>query len=179
MLAAHQPSRQSGLTPRTAPQVMRKSHGRREAIRTLLGVGLLWLASAADTQAQFVTVGAGVLLSTRSPDPVAEVHAETPPLVRTRAYGTLSWTDESLRPTLITAAERQLVAVRPVMVGLGAGLLWLDANDYRPYPILVSSAVLQLPIPRTSIVAIASTQPLQDFEWSLVLKLGFTVWFRR
>ncbi len=91
---------------------------------------------------------------------------------------TLSWTDDSWAPTVITAAERQLVAAGPVMVGAGAGLLWLEFNDYRPYPILVSSTVVQLPIPRTSVVGIVSTQPFQAFEWSVVMKLGFTVWFR-
>ncbi len=148
-------------------------------MRTGLGVGLLLAASAAGVQGQFVTVGGGVLLSNRSPQPVAELHAETPPVLKTRAYFTLSWTDDSWAPTIITAAERQILAAGPVMVGLGAGLLWLEANDYRPFPILVSSTVLQLPIPRTSIVAIGSTQPFQDFEWSVVLKLGITVWFRR
>ena len=152
---------------------------RRRFVRAVLGAGLLMCVSTVGVEAQFATVGAGVLLSNRSPQPVGELHAETPPVLKTRAYLTLSWTDESWAPTLITAAERQLVAAGPVMVGLGAGLLWLEGNDYRPYPILVSSTVFQLPIPRTSIVAIGSTQPFQDFEWSLVLKLGVTVWFRR
>lgn len=68
---------------------------------------------------------------------------------------------------------------KPVLVGLGAGLLWLEGNVYRPYPIVVSSAVIPLPLPRTAFVAIASTQPFQDFEWSVVLKIGVTAWFVR
>lgn len=148
-------------------------------MRAIVVSGLLCLAAGADLQAQFVTVGGGVLMSKRSPEPVAEVHAETPPLAGARAYVTVSWTDDSAKPTFITAAERPVVTLGQGMVGLGGGLLWLDGNDYRPYPIAVSSTVLPLPIPRASVVAIASTQPFQDFEWSLVLKLGFTVWFLR
>jgi hypothetical protein len=148
-------------------------------MRALLVAGLLTVMGGTDAEAQFVTLGAGALLSRRSPQPVAEVHAETPPVAQARAYGTLSWTDDSSRPTVITAAERLVVNTGLTMTGLGAGLLWLDVNDYRPYPILVSSTVIPLPVPRTAVVAIASTQPFQDFEWSLVLKVGFTAWFRR
>jgi hypothetical protein len=63
--------------------------------------------------------------------------------------------------------------------GIGAGLLWLEVNEYRPYPILLSSTVVPLPIPRTAVVGIVSTQPFQHFEWSVVLKVGVTVWFVR
>lgn len=147
-------------------------------MRGLLAAALLAALLGTDAEAQFATVGGGVLLSNRSPQPVAELHAESPPVVRTRAYGTLSWTDDSARPTVITAAERQVVNTGVTMTGLGAGLLWLEVNDYRPYPIVVSSTVIPLPLPRTAVVAIASTQPFQDFEWSLVLKVGFTAWFR-
>jgi len=131
-----------------------------------------------DLQAQFATLGAGVLLSERPAQPVFEFHAETPPVLATRAYGTLSWTDDSWAPTVITAAERQILTTGVTMTGLGAGLLWLEGNDYRPYPILVSSTVVPLPIPRTSVVAIGSAQPFQDFTWSVVLKVGVTLWFR-
>ena len=58
-------------------------------------------------------------------------------------------------------------------------MLWLDANDYRPYPMLVGSTVVPLPVPRTSFVLIASTLPFEDFDWSLVLKIGVTVVFVR
>lgn len=148
-------------------------------MRRYLGAGLLAMAVTSSAHAQLATVGAGVLLTKFDPQPVAELHAETPPLFRTRAYGTLSWTDDSARPTVITAAERSILVTGVTMTGLGAGLLWLDVNDYRPYPILVSSTVVPLPIPRTALVVIGSTQPFQDFDWSLVLKIGFTAWFRR
>ncbi len=147
--------------------------------RTIVSVGAFSVVLAVTSEAQLATVGAGVLLSSRSPEPVAELHAETPPLLAARAYATLSWTDESTKPTVITAGERSVVNIGRTFVGLGAGLLWLDVNQYRPYPILVSSTVVRLPISRTSAVAIASAQPFQDFEWSLVLKLGVTVWFVR
>jgi len=135
-------------------------------------------ACASGAHAQLATVGAGVLLTRFAPQPVAELHAETPPLLRTRAYGTLSWTDDSARPTVITAAERSVLRTGPTMTGLGAGLLWLDANGYRPYPILVSSTVVPLPLPRVAVVVIGSAQPFQDFAWSVVLKVGVTAWFR-
>ncbi len=148
-------------------------------LRTVVGVGAFSVVLSVTSEAQFATVGAGVLLSSRSPEPVTELHAETPPLLATRAYATLSWTDESTRPTVITAGERSVGNIGRAFFGLGAGLLWLDVNQYRPYPILVSSTVVRLPIPRTSVVVITSAQPFQDFTWSLVLKLGVTVWFVR
>lgn len=148
-------------------------------LRTALSLIGLVVALPLAADAQFATVGAGVLLSKRDPEPVGELHAQTAPFRATRAYLTLSWTDDSAKPTVISAAERSLVARKELLLGLGAGLLWLEGNDYEPYPIAVSSAVVPLPVPRTSLVAIASTQPFQDFEWSLVLKLGVTFWFVR
>ena len=141
----------------------------------ILAVTLLPVAG----DAQLATVGAGVLMSDRAPEPVGELHAATPPVLASRAYVTLSWTDESGMPTIITAAERSIVREKAVLVGLGAGLLWLEGNDYRPYPIVVSSTVVPLPLPRTAVVAIGSTQPFQDFAWSVVLKIGVTIWFVR
>ena len=147
--------------------------------RTLVSLSVVTLALAAGAEAQFATAGAGVLMSDRPAQPVVELHAETPPILTARAYVTLSWTDESAKPTAITAGERPVARVGPAMVGAGAGLLWLDVNEYRPYPILVSSTVVPLPMPRTSAVAILSTQPFQDFAWSLVLKVGVTLWYVR
>jgi hypothetical protein len=142
---------------------------------------LLIVAAACPVMAgaQFATVGAGVLIGEKFREPVGELHAQTPPFFASRAYLTLSWTDESAKPTVISAAERSVVRSKVALVGLGAGLLWLEGNDYRPYPIVVTSTVIPLPIPRTAVVAIASTQPFQDFDWSLVLKVGVTVWFVR
>jgi hypothetical protein len=138
----------------------------------------LALAAAHPSHGQLATIGVGALLSDRPTEPVFELHVASPPFYRTRAYTTFSWTDDSAKPTLITAAERSLVTGR-ANIGLGAGLLWLEGNDYDPYPIIVSSAVVPLPIPRTSIVAIGSTQPFQDWDWSLVLKVGILAWFRK
>ncbi|HKA59717.1 MAG TPA: hypothetical protein VKD28_13945 [Gemmatimonadales bacterium] len=148
-------------------------------IRLVLILALLGVAWSRVAEAQFATVGAGLLVSKRPSVAVAELHAETPPLRSARAYMTLSWTDESAKPTVISAAEARILTTKRTMTGLGAGLLWLDVNDYRPYPILVSTTVVPLPIPRTAVVAIASTQPFQDFEWSLVMKVGVSFWFVR
>lgn len=148
------------------------------AVRAVTGAGLLWLAVVADARGQLATVGGGVLVSERPSETVAELHAETAPLWETRGYITLSWTQHSARPTGITAAERTVATVGQSMVRLGAGMLWLDANDYRPYPILVSSSIVPLPVPQTALIVIASTQPFQRLDWSLVFKVGVTVWFR-
>lgn len=121
----------------------------------------------------------GVLVSKRPTEPVAELHGETPPFARTRAYVTLSWTDQSVNPTIISAVERPVLHFGRAFAGLGAGLLWLEANDYQPYPMLVSSTVVPLPVPRTSFVLIGSTLPFENFDWSLVLKVGVTIVFIR
>ncbi len=153
--------------------------GARPALRTVFIAGALSVAMGATNEAQLATVGAGVLLSKRSPQPVAELHVESPPVHHARVYATVSWTDESAKPTLITAGERAVWQVGGARGGIGAGLLWLEVNEYRPYPILLSSTVVPLPIRRTAVVGIVSTQPFQRFEWSVVLKVGITVWFVR
>lgn len=142
--------------------------------------GLLWSGVPAVASAQLATVGAGALVTKRSTETVAELHGETPPVLDARAYVTLSWTDYSgFSPTIISAIERPVVRVGRAFAGLGAGLLWLEVNDYRPYAMLVSSTVIPLPVPRTSFVFIASTLPFEDFDWSLVFKVGVTLVFIR
>ena len=64
-------------------------------------------------------------------------------------------------------------------MGLGAGLLWVEMDGYHTYPVLVSSTAVPLPVPRLSFVAIASTLPSEDWDWSVVLKVGVTVLFVR
>lgn len=150
----------------------------RLSLRVSIAAGLC-LAPFLSSEAQLVTVGAGALLSERPTEPVFELHVASPPVFRSRAYVTASWSDDGARPTLITAAERSMLNRRRVALGLGAGALWLDANDYEPYPILVGSSVVRLPVARTSVVAIASTQPFQEFDWSVVLKVAVAVWFAR
>lgn len=145
----------------------------------MLLCGLLSLFPPATASAQLATIGGGALVTKRSTEPVAELHGETPPLAGARAYVTLSWTDESVKPTIISAAEWPVVQVGRAFAGLGGGLLWPEANEYRPYPMLVSSTVVPLPAPRTSFVLIASTLPFQEFDWSVVLKVGVTVVFVR
>jgi hypothetical protein len=140
---------------------------------------VLLVACPSVGHAQLATVGVGALVSERPTEIVYELHVASPPVYQTRAYTTFSWTDDSAKPTLITAAERSVIRSRVANTGLGAGLLWLDANDYRPYPIIVSSTVIPLPIPRTSGVVIASTQPFQEWAWSVVIKVGLLAWFRR
>lgn len=147
-----------------------------KAVVSLAVLGLIPLLGA---EAQFATVSAGLLVSKRVPDPIAELHAETPPFHDTRGWITLSWTDESARPTVITSVEHALLHVKGASTGLGVGVLWLEPDNYKPYPIIVSSNVVPVPIPRTSIIAIASTQPFQDFDWSVAMEVSVTLWFVR
>lgn len=159
--------------------MVRRSEEHWRWARTLLLVGASALALAPAASAQLVTAGAGVLITERPEQPVFELHGETPPFADARAYVTLSWTDESWAPTIISAAELPVLRFDGAFTGVGAGLLWLEMNDYRPYPMLVSSTVVPLPVPRTSFVMIASTLPFEHFDWSLVLKIGVTLLFVR
>lgn len=158
---------------------MRMERGGVQALGGVAAAVLATVLAAGSATAQIATIGAGALLSGRDPVVVYELHGQTPPLAEWRGYGTLSWTDQSAAPTVITAAERPLLTFGDAFTGIGGGLLWLEANDYAPYPILVSSTVIPLPIPRTSVVVIASSQPFQDFGWSVVLKVGVTLFFIR
>jgi len=142
-------------------------------------MSLFLLATSSPALAQFFTVGGGVLVSERPTEPVLELHGQSPPFAGARAYLTLSWTDESRKPTLISAIERPIFNVGSAFVGLGAGLLWIEPNDYNPYPMLVSSTVVPLPVPKTSFVLIASTLPFEDFDWSVVFKVGVTLAYIR
>ena len=143
----------------------------------LLGAAL---APVVTMEAQMATLGAGALLSDGPTQPVFEFHAATAPVRQTRAYATFSWTDESLSPVIIAAAERRVLSFAGGGVGLGAGALMLTEPDFDATPILVSSTVIPLlRIPRTSVVAIGSTGPFDDFQWSLVLKASVLLWFAR
>jgi hypothetical protein len=137
------------------------------------------LTPGATMEAQMATLGAGVLLSDGPTQPVFEFHAATAPVRQTRAYATFSWTDESASPVIIAAAERRILTVGGGGVGLGAGALVLTEPEFDAIPIAVSSTVIPLRIPRTSIVAIGSTAPFDDFQWSLVLKASVLLWFAR
>ena len=108
-------------------------------------------------QAQFATVGGGLLISERPLQPVAEFNAQTPSLFNSRAYITLSWTDESVKPTIITAVERSVFRIDDAFsTSVGTGLLWLEPNKYKPDLMLVSSTVIPLTIQNTSFVIIGS-----------------------
>jgi len=147
--------------------------------RLLVFAGLITFALTDRAGAQIVTIGAGGLLSKRPIEPVFELHAETAPILESRAYLTLSWTDESAKPTVISAAEYPAIHYGDGFTGIGAGLLWLEANDYKPYPMLVSSTVIPLPVERTSFVLIGSVLPFEKFDWSVVFKVGVTLLFIR
>lgn len=147
--------------------------------RTALSLAVFSTTLVLAAAAQRVSVGVGVLLSNRPSEPSFDLHLDSPPLYKTRAELTLAWNDQSNNPTVITEAERSIIDTKAFAFDLGGGLLWLEANDYRPFPAIISSTVVPLPIPRLAIVAIGSTQPFQDFEWSLVLKGSISLWSGR
>ena len=147
--------------------------------RTALSLAVVSAAFFVAAEAQRVSLGAGVLLSARPSEPTYNLHIDSPPFYSTRAELTLSWNDKSNNPTVITEVERSIVASNVIAVDAGAGLLWLEFNDYRPFPAILSTVVVPLPLPHTAVVAIGSTQPFQDFEWALVVKVGITLWSGR
>lgn len=145
--------------------------------RRILVCALAVFAARAD--AQMATIGVGVLLTDGTAQPAFELHVATRAVRQTRAYATLSWTDESISPVIIAAAERRVVTFGGGGVGLGAGVVMPTETTFDAIPIIVSSSVVPLGIPRTSMVAIASTAPFEEFQWSLVLKASVLLWFAR
>jgi len=147
--------------------------------RAALSLAVLSTTLSLAAGAQRVALGAGVLLSNRPSEPSFDLHIDSPPFYRTRAELTLAWNDKSAKPTVITEVERSIIDTKAFAFDLGGGLLWLEANEYRPFPAIISTSVVPLPIPRAAIVAVASTQPFQKFEWSLVLKGSISLFFGR
>jgi hypothetical protein len=141
-------------------------------VRTACLLLVLITVAATTVPGQRLSVDAGILVGNFPSEPVFELHGDSPPFWASRASFTISWTDESAKPAVITEVERSLVDAKALSIGLGGGLLWLDDNHYRPYPIIISTTFVPIPIPRTGIVAIASTQPFQQFDWSLVVSLS-------
>lgn len=148
-------------------------------LRTALSLAALSASLAFAAAGQRVALGAGVLLSERPSEPSFDIHIDSPPLYKTRAELTVAWNDKSAKPTLITEAERSIIDSRWFAFDAGAGLIWVEANDYRPWPAIISTTVVPLPVPRAAVVGVASTQPFQDWEWSLVLKLSIGLWSHR
>lgn len=143
------------------------------AAAALLGL-LAFGPKAAD--AQLATVGGGALFTEGSTEAVGELHVSAPALVGSfRPYATLSWTTRSWSPTIITAAERTVLETPISSTGLGGGAVWFDVDGYEAYPLAVSTTVIPLAAPRTSMVVIGSTQPFQDFSWSVVAKIGVAI----
>ncbi|HYT63770.1 MAG TPA: hypothetical protein VEL50_07705 [Gemmatimonadales bacterium] len=148
-------------------------------LRTALVLVFIGTALPAAGVAQRGFLGAGILLGDFPSEPAFDLHLDSPPLYRTRAELTLSWNDKSAKPTVITEAERSIIDTKALAVDVGAGLLWLEANEYRPYPAIISTIVVPVPVPRLAFVVIPDVQPFQDFEWALVLKVSLTLWSRR
>ena len=127
---------------------------------------------------QFATLGGGALLSERPIEGVAEINVQSPQFFKSRAYATFSWTNDSWKPTYIAAIERKILGKKGVFAtGLGAGLLMIEPKDYKPDFMVVSSTMVPLPIPNTAFVVIGSVLPFEEFEWSLVVKVGWAFWF--
>ena len=147
-------------------------------LRTALILTLISTAlpGAAATQRAFL--GAGIVLSDFASQADFDLHLDSPPWHASRAELTLAWSDQSAKPTVITEAERSIIDTKALAIDLGAGLLWFP-DTYKPFPAIISTIVVPLPLPRTALVAIPDVQPFQDFEWAVVLKLSLTLWSRR
>src|SRR5437899_13058455 len=104
------------------------------SMKAMLSLAVLGLAPLLAAEGQFATASAGMLVSKRVPDAIVELHAETPPFRATRAWITLSWTDESAKPTVITAGEHALVQVKDAGKALGLGVRRREPDLYQPYP---------------------------------------------
>ncbi|HEX6047701.1 MAG TPA: hypothetical protein VFZ21_00470, partial [Gemmatimonadaceae bacterium] len=145
-----------------------------------MGVALALMIPAAQSDGQMATLGAGMFFAEDVAEPVYELHVATAPVWQTRAYATFSWTDQSWAPVIIAAAERQVLNWRGwVTTGLGAGAVIVTDASFDATPVLVSSTVVPLRIPRVAVVAIVSTAPFHEFQSSLVLKASVSVWFAR
>ena len=142
----------------------------------LAGLGIL----ASPASAQLGTLGAGALITESNVDGVAELYLGAPPVSGFRAYGIGSWTEDSWSPTFITAVEHEVLATSYSFTTLGAGLVWPEFKDYRGYPILTTTTVVPLPFaPSLSFVVVGSTQPFQDYQWTIVTKLAVTLFFSK
>src|SRR5258707_15891884 len=124
-------------------------------LRTTLSVAVLATTCAALAGAQRFSVDAGLLVGKFPSEPVFELHGDSPPFYATRASFTLSWTDDSENPTVLTEAEHSIVDAKAIGIGLGAGLLWLEGNQNRPYPLIITAAVVPLPVPPVAVAVVA------------------------
>jgi hypothetical protein len=149
--------------------------------RFVLGAAVLTgLVLPARSAAQVGTLGAGALVTESNTDGVAEVYLGAPPIRGFRPYGIASFTKGSWSPTFITAVEHEIVTTSFSFTTLGAGLVWPEFKDYRGYPILTSTTVFPLPFSeKLSFVVVGSTQPFQDYEWTLVAKVAITLFFSK
>ena len=142
-------------------------------------LGIVCTIGCVTARAQRLSVDAGILVGNFPGSAVYELHGDSPPFWKSRASFTISWTDDIAKPAVITEVERSLVDAKAIGIGLGGGLLWLDDDHYRAYPIIISTTFVPIPIPRTGVVAIASTQPFQQFDWSLVVSLSVSLYSGR
>src|SRR5258706_14072208 len=108
-------------------------------MKAVVSLALLGLVPLFGAAAQFATVSAGLLVSKLVPDPIVELHAETPPFRATRGWITLSWTDESAKPTVITTVEHTLLHFQHADTGPGGGVHGIEPVRHRPYPIMLIS----------------------------------------
>lgn len=139
---------------------------------------LVCLLPPARAGAQVGTFGVGALITEDNVDGVAEAYLGAPLLRGFRPYLISSWTEGSWSPTFITAVEHEVVTTSHSFTTLGAGLVWLEFKDYRGYPILTSTTVVPLPFAEPlSLVVVGSTQPFQDYQWTVVAKLAVTLFF--
>ena len=148
--------------------------------RILINTTIILILLSSSVHAQFATVGGGLLVSERPIEPVVELNFQSPPFYESRAYITISWMKNSVKPTLITAIEHSFLNANDLLnSSVGVGILMIEPTNYKPDLMLVNSTIVPLPVPRTSFVLINSVLPFKDYDWSIVLKVGWAIWFNR
>lgn len=137
------------------------------------------LLIAAPLQGQFLSAGGGYLRGGFVSEPVAEVVIGSPALLGFRVTSIVSWTfGGSLKPVVVPQVGRDLLARGPALLGADAGLVLAPWTDYAdPHPTISARLFWFLPLGLKA-VAVAGVQPWHD-DWSLVLKLDRTLWWRR
>ncbi len=115
-------------------------------------------------------MGVGGVFTEQFAEPAVEVWLASPPYRDFRAYLTTSWTDEDAHPTFISAVDGAFLKTRRLLVSAGGGAVWLRSDRYRAFPLLTATAVAPLPLEPLNLVVVSSTQPFQDWAWTVVVK---------
>ena len=146
------------------------------------GLAALLLAAPQRLDGQIVAVDAGILDTETLTEPVAELYLAAAPWRGVRPYVIASWTPfaefDPEQPTIIAQLAVPLVARGRFWSSVDTGVTLYAFRDYEPDWSLSGFAGLRL-TRAIYLFAIPSTRPARDWERSLVVGLGRTLYFRR